>query len=77
VLVTDALSANQQLPTPDDALTHLLSSAYESAATAGRQCFSGVTAQVTAATRARRADAELVRAQARYDSLTSALSGAS
>ncbi len=39
VLVTDALSANQNLPTPDAQLTDVLSSAYGSAATAGQNCF--------------------------------------
>lgn len=39
VLVTDALSANQNLPTPDAQLTGLLSRAYGSAAIAGQNCF--------------------------------------
>jgi hypothetical protein len=39
VLVTDALSANQNLPTPDSQLTDVLSSAYASAVSAGQDCF--------------------------------------
>ena len=39
VLVTDALSANQNLPTPDGQLTTLLSRAYTSAVDAGQDCF--------------------------------------
>jgi hypothetical protein len=38
VLVTDALSANQNLPTPDSQLTNVLSRAYTSAANAGKDC---------------------------------------
>ncbi len=38
VLVTDALSANQNLPTPDSQLTNVLSRTYASAANAGRDC---------------------------------------
>lgn len=73
VLVTDALNANEQLPTPDQALTSLLSKAYSAAADAGRHCYSGgpevsaVPAEQQAAARA------LVQAQARYDELTSTL----
>jgi hypothetical protein len=39
VLVTDALSANQNLPTPDSTLTAQLSGAYSSAVGAGQDCF--------------------------------------
>lgn len=77
VLVTDALSANQQLPTPDRALTRFLSDAYASAADAGRGCFSGSVPLATTTARADSAAADLVRAQARYDSLTTTLPGAS
>jgi len=77
VLVTDALSANQQLPTPDRALTGFLSDAYTAAADAGRDCFKGSVPVETATARAASAAADLVRAQARYDSLTSTLPGAS
>jgi len=38
VLVVDALSANQNLPTPDSQLTEVLSNTYSSAANAGRDC---------------------------------------
>ena len=76
VLVTDALSANQQLPTPDRAFTALLSAAYSSAADAGRRCYAGSVA-VGATPPGAAAAASLVRAQARYDSLTSTLPGAS
>jgi len=38
VLVTDALSANQNLPTPDSDLTDVLSSAYSAAGEAGKDC---------------------------------------
>lgn len=39
VIVTDALLANQNLPTPDTQLTNLLSSAYGSAVSAGQDCY--------------------------------------
>jgi hypothetical protein len=39
VLVTDALRANQNLPTPDQQLTQVLSHAYSSAVSAGQDCF--------------------------------------
>jgi len=39
VLVTDSLSANQNLPAPDAQLTSLLTSAYTSAVDAGQDCF--------------------------------------
>jgi len=38
VLVTDALSANQNLPTPDSDLSNILSRAYTAAADAGKDC---------------------------------------
>jgi hypothetical protein len=38
-LVTDALEANQNLPTPDSKLTNLLSSTYNSAVASGQDCF--------------------------------------
>lgn len=77
VLVTDALSANQQLPTPDRTLTMLLSDAYSAAGAAGRDCFNGAPARPADSARAAGAVGALVRAQARYDSLTSTLPGAS
>lgn len=76
VLVTDALSANQQLPTPDPTFTALLSAAYSSAADAGRRCYGGPV-PVGAGAPGAAAAAALVRAQARYDALTSTLPGAS
>jgi hypothetical protein len=77
VLVTDALAANQQLPTPDRTLTQLLSEAYGAAANAGRECFSGSVPLSRATAGAAAAATMLVRAQARFDSLTSSLAGAS
>jgi hypothetical protein len=76
VLVTDALTDNEQLPTPDRALTALLARAYGSAAASGRACFEG-TSLVVAQAGARSATTQLVQAEARYDALTSSLGGAS
>ena len=73
VLTTDALDANQQLPTPDNTFTSLLSHAYEDAATAGRACFSGGARLDEAAPLAQSSARSLVQAEARYDSLTSEL----
>ena len=73
VLVTDALSANQQLPAPDGALTRLLSSAYTGAATAGRHCYAGGADLGAAPGEARGAARTLLEAEARYDELTSSL----
>lgn len=75
VLVTDALNANQQLPTPDSTLTSLLSEAYTDAADAGRDCFAGGSRLASATTQQEAAQRNLVRAQARYDDLTSSLTG--
>ena len=79
VLVTDALAANQQLPTPDGPLTTLLSAAYTDAAAAGRDCFHGAGGDSALASRSAgeraRALAGLVRAEARFDALTSSLPG--
>jgi hypothetical protein len=72
VLVTDALSDNEQLPTPDRTLTALLARAYGSAASSGRSCFSGASLDQAQAA-ARTATDELVQAEARYDALTSTL----
>jgi hypothetical protein len=80
VLVTDALQANQNLPTPDRTLTDLLSTAYTVAGTAGRDCFSGAGGDsallARSSTERTRADRDLIKAQARYDFVTSGLSGA-
>jgi hypothetical protein len=73
VLVTDALSANEQLPTPDGELTSLLSRGYAPAAAAGRACFADAAGLPGAIVEGRRAASYLVRAQARYDALTSTL----
>jgi hypothetical protein len=79
VLVTDTLSANQNLPSPDRTLTDLLSTAYTEAATAGRDCFSGAGGDARllarSSTERTRADRDLIKAQARYDFVTSGLSG--
>jgi hypothetical protein len=77
VFVTDALTANQNLPTPDQKLTDLLAGAYASAGDAGRDCLQGAggNAGLLARSAAERAsfERELIRAQARYDSLTTGL----
>lgn len=49
VLVTDALSANQNLPTPDGQLTKVLSEAYSSAASAGKTCLCAAGAHTCSA----------------------------
>lgn len=79
VLVTDTLTANQNLPSPDQMLTVSLSAAYTAAATAGRDCFSGaggsprlLALSVTARTTARR---DLIKALARYDTVTVGVAG--
>jgi len=77
VLVTDALNANEQLPTPDGSLTGLLSQAYGAAASAGRDCFAGGARLALTGPQAQRARTALVEAQARYDSLTSTLGASS
>lgn len=77
VLVTDTLNANQQLPTPDPTLTGLLGKAYNAAAAAGHDCYSGAggdtTLQADAAVQRGDALRYLIQAEARYDALTSAL----
>lgn len=77
VLVTDALIANQNLPTPDTDLTDLLASTYASAATAGRDCLQGAGGDVrllarSASERAMSATG-MVKAMARYDALVTGL----
>jgi hypothetical protein len=71
VLVDDALSANQQLPTPDGTLTRLLSDAYATAAQAGRGCAFAAATDAPAWARARgeldRAATGYIKAQARVD----------
>ncbi len=73
VLVNDALGANQNLPSPDQTLTRILSAAYASASAAGRLCLTGAGgAEALVA----RSSAELttaasgyVKAEARLDAL--------
>lgn len=74
LLVIDALSANQNLPTPDQTLTNLLSAAYSVAGAAGHDCLSGardgaadLARSATERTEARR---DLIKALARFDSVT-------
>ncbi len=77
VLVTDSLAANEQLPAPDASLTSALSDAYDHAGAAGHDCFHGAAGDRALLARAGRervaALAGLVRAEARYDALTSTL----
>jgi hypothetical protein len=81
VLVNDALSANQNLPTPDDTLTHILSAAYSAAAAAGRQCVTGAGGNGGLPARSRAALAAAasgyVKAEARVDDLGPTVAGSS
>jgi hypothetical protein len=80
VLVNDALGANQNLPTPDDVLTTILSRAYGAAAAAGRHCLAGAAGGgLRARGRAELATAEsgYVKAQARLDALDAVPAGSS
>ena len=81
VLVNDALSANQNLPAPDDPLTHILSAAYSAAAVAGKQCVEGAGGSrgLSARSAAELATAAsgYVRAEARLDALGATASGSS
>jgi hypothetical protein len=75
VLVTDALSANQNLPAPDDTLSKSLSQAYSTAADAGRDCLRGAGTHLSpllarSGIERARAQVELVEAEARFDSVT-------
>ncbi len=74
VLVIDALSANQNLPTPDQTLTGLLSTAYSVAGDAGHDCLSGAgdSSRLLALSATERTVArqDLVKALARFDSVT-------
>jgi hypothetical protein len=73
VLVNDALGANQNLPSPDEQLTMLLSAAYTSAADAGHQCLRAAGGDAGALARASSdlaaAQSGYIRAQARIDAL--------
>ncbi|HXQ43668.1 MAG TPA: hypothetical protein VN816_03435 [Acidimicrobiales bacterium] len=73
VLVYDALSANQNLPTPDPTLTTLLSTAYSIAGEAGHDCLSGAAdsaRDVRSATERSSARRDLIKALARFDAVT-------
>jgi hypothetical protein len=74
VLVTDALMANGNLPTPDQTLTNLLSTAYSEAGDAGHDCQAGAGSGNRLLTRsaAQRITArmDLIKALARYDAVT-------
>jgi len=73
VLVYDALSANQNLPTPDPTLTTLLSTAYSVAGEAGHDCISGAsdpTRRARSAIERTAARRDLIKALARFDAVT-------
>jgi hypothetical protein len=74
VLVQDTLIANENLPTPDEGLTDLLSTAYSKAGAAGHDCYSGaghenglLSRSATERVTARR---DLIKALARFDLVT-------
>ncbi len=73
VMVTDALNANQNLPTPDTQVTDLLSDAYNLFGESGRNCLSGAngnTALLGRAQSQRVAGAhQLIKARAVIDAL--------
>ncbi len=79
VLVNDALSANQNLPSPDDTLTRILSAAYAAASAAGRHCLNGAAGNRALLTRAAdelaTAEEGYVKAQARLDALNATAAG--
>jgi hypothetical protein len=74
VLVQDTLVANENLPTPDETLTALLSSAYSKAGAAGHDCYSGAGHQndllSRSATERVSARRDLIKALARFDLVT-------
>jgi len=81
VLVDDALSANQNLPSPDATLTRILSAAYTAASAAGRHCLTGAGGDQGLL---RRSTSELhsaasgyVKAEARLDALDATAPGSS
>jgi len=73
VLVNDALGANQNLPTPDDALSGILTAAYGAAAAAGRDCIGAAGGDeallARTASELTQATEGYVKAQARLDVL--------
>jgi hypothetical protein len=73
VLVNDALSANQNLPSPDATLTGILSAAYASAAAGGRHCLTGADGDPALLSRSAAelaaAASGYVKAEARLDAL--------
>jgi hypothetical protein len=81
VLVNDALGANQNLPTPDDRLTQILSAAYSAASAAGRNCLTGAGGDhallARSAAELATASSGYVKAQARLDDLGATGSGSS
>jgi hypothetical protein len=81
VLVNDALSANQNLPSPDPTLTRILSSAYAAATAAGRHCLTGAQGNQALLTRSANelaaAASGYVKAQARLDALNATGPGSS
>lgn len=80
VLVTDALTANQNLPTPDSRLTDILTAAYAAAAAAGRDCLDaagGGIGLTRAASELDAASTGYVKAQARLDDIGAVGTGAS
>jgi hypothetical protein len=74
VLVQDTLTANGYLPTPDQTLTDLLSTAYSKAGAAGHDCYSGAGHENDLLSRsaAERVTArrDLIKALARFDLVT-------
>jgi len=81
VLVDDALSANQNLPSPDGTLTRILSAAYAAASAAGRHCLDGAagnrTLQARSAAELSSAASGYVKAEARLDDLNATGRGSS
>jgi hypothetical protein len=77
VLVDDVLGANQNLPTPDDQLTRILSSAYSAASDAGRRCASGAAGSGWSQVQEdlSRAGSGYIKAQARLDALNVTVAG--
>jgi len=74
VLVQDTLTANGYLPTPDQTLTNLLSTAYSKAGAAGHDCYSGAGHEndplSRSATERVTARHDLIKALARFDLVT-------